>query len=119
MPPPACRRLYSSAFRASFGGKGVCRRVCAEQLAPHVLQHEPGHGKVIFQRDIGIQEKGAVQVRLGQYGDICIAAETHAKGFQLAARAVPVQRLPQQELEQQVPHYGGALGLDDALQLGA
>ena len=45
------------------------------------------------------QEKTKAQVRLGQYGDICIAAETHAKGFQLAARAVPVQRLPQQELE--------------------
>ena len=25
----------------------------------------------------------------------------------------------QQELEQQIPHHGGALGLDDALQLGA
>ena len=62
-----------------------------------------GPRKVVFQRDIGIQEKVAVQVRLGQYGDICIAAETHAKGFQLAARAVPVQRLPQQELEQQIP----------------
>ena len=27
--------------------------------------------------------------------------------------------VPQQELEQQIPHHGGALGLDDALQLGA
>ncbi len=34
-------------------------------------------------------------------------------------RALAGPPVTQQELEQQVPHYGGALGLDDALQLGA
>ncbi len=62
-------------------------RVCAEHCTPRSAARA-GPGKVVFQRDIGIQEKRRCPVAR-QYGDYACRRNAR-QGFQLAARAVPV-----------------------------